>query len=273
MSRKDGIVELARGLVERGFEVLSTGGTASELEQAGVAVTGVSKATGFPEILDGRVKTLHPKIHGGILARRELPEHTEALEKHAHRADRRGGGEPLPVRGQGREGRELRRGGRERRHRRAHDGARRGQELRVASRWWSIPPTTRCCSSSSTARAGSTRRPGSTSRRRPSATPAATRPRSPPTSRRSSCARAASCRPRSTRRSPTGSTSSFEKVQDLRYGENPHQRAAFYSDLGSGALLGGRGAPAAGQGALLQQHPRPRRGLAAWHRARPTRPA
>ena len=73
VSRKEGLVELARGLAERGFEVLSTGGTAKELEQAGVKVTGVSKATGFPEILDGRVKTLHPKIHGGILARRDSP--------------------------------------------------------------------------------------------------------------------------------------------------------------------------------------------------------
>jgi phosphoribosylaminoimidazolecarboxamide formyltransferase/IMP cyclohydrolase len=80
--RKDGLVELAKGLVQRGFEVLSTGGTAKELEAAGVAVTGVAKATGFPEILDGRVKTLHPKIHGGILARRDAPEHQAALEKH-----------------------------------------------------------------------------------------------------------------------------------------------------------------------------------------------
>jgi phosphoribosylaminoimidazolecarboxamide formyltransferase / IMP cyclohydrolase len=80
--RKEGIVDLARGLVERGYEVLSTGGTAAEIEQAGVKVTGISKATGFPEILDGRVKTLHPTVHAGILARRELPEHKAALEKH-----------------------------------------------------------------------------------------------------------------------------------------------------------------------------------------------
>jgi phosphoribosylaminoimidazolecarboxamide formyltransferase/IMP cyclohydrolase len=82
VSRKEGIVELGRALVERGFELLSTGGTARELEQAGVAVTGVSKATGSPEILDGRVKTLHPKIHGGILARRDVPAHLEALRAH-----------------------------------------------------------------------------------------------------------------------------------------------------------------------------------------------
>jgi phosphoribosylaminoimidazolecarboxamide formyltransferase/IMP cyclohydrolase len=80
--RKDGLVDLAKGLVARGFELVSTGGTASELEKAGVPVTGVSKVTGFPEILDGRVKTLHPIVHGGILARRDLPEHQAALEKH-----------------------------------------------------------------------------------------------------------------------------------------------------------------------------------------------
>jgi phosphoribosylaminoimidazolecarboxamide formyltransferase/IMP cyclohydrolase len=80
--RKEGIVDLARGLAARGFEILSTGGTAAELEKAGVKVTGVSKATGFPEILDGRVKTLHPAIHAGILARRDTPEHQAALEKH-----------------------------------------------------------------------------------------------------------------------------------------------------------------------------------------------
>ena len=80
--RKDGVVDLARGLVARGFEILSTGGTASELERASVPVTGVSQATGFPEILDGRVKTLHPKVHAGILARRDDPKHRAALEEH-----------------------------------------------------------------------------------------------------------------------------------------------------------------------------------------------
>jgi phosphoribosylaminoimidazolecarboxamide formyltransferase/IMP cyclohydrolase len=79
---KEGVVDLARGLAERGYEILSTGGTAAELEKAGVKVTGVSSATGFPEILDGRVKTLHPKVHAGILARRDAPEHLLALEKH-----------------------------------------------------------------------------------------------------------------------------------------------------------------------------------------------
>ncbi len=80
--RKDGIVDLAKGLASRGFEIVSTGGTADALKKDGVKVVGVSQATGFPEILDGRVKTLHPTIHGGILARRDLPAHKTALADH-----------------------------------------------------------------------------------------------------------------------------------------------------------------------------------------------
>ncbi len=79
VSDKTGIVEFAKGLVELGFEVLSTGGTKRALAQAGVPVTGVSEITGFPECLDGRVKTLHPKIHAGILAMRSNPEHMKQL--------------------------------------------------------------------------------------------------------------------------------------------------------------------------------------------------
>jgi phosphoribosylaminoimidazolecarboxamide formyltransferase/IMP cyclohydrolase len=80
--RKEGVEDLARGLVSRGFEVVSTGGTAEALRKAGVPVVGVTETTGFPEILDGRVKTLHPKIHGGILARRNEPAHLAALKEH-----------------------------------------------------------------------------------------------------------------------------------------------------------------------------------------------
>src|SRR5882724_2062231 len=69
VSDKRGVVELARALAELGFEILSTGGTASALAGAGIAVKQVSDHTGAPEILDGRVKTLHPKIHGGLLGR------------------------------------------------------------------------------------------------------------------------------------------------------------------------------------------------------------
>jgi phosphoribosylaminoimidazolecarboxamide formyltransferase/IMP cyclohydrolase len=82
VSDKVGVVEFARALVARGIEILSTGGTARLLGEAGVAVTEVSDHTGFPEILDGRVKTLHPRVHGGLLARRELPAHMAALDAH-----------------------------------------------------------------------------------------------------------------------------------------------------------------------------------------------
>jgi phosphoribosylaminoimidazolecarboxamide formyltransferase/IMP cyclohydrolase len=79
---KTGIVDFARGLADLGVEILSTGGTAKLIRESGVRVIDVSEATGFPEMLDGRVKTLHPKIHGGILARRDVPEHLAALDKH-----------------------------------------------------------------------------------------------------------------------------------------------------------------------------------------------
>ncbi|HXD76091.1 MAG TPA: bifunctional phosphoribosylaminoimidazolecarboxamide formyltransferase/IMP cyclohydrolase [Vicinamibacterales bacterium] len=82
VSDKRGIVELGRGLAARGFELVSTGGTAKTLASAGLPVTGVSDVTGFPEMLDGRVKTLHPKLHGGILARRSRADDLAALEKH-----------------------------------------------------------------------------------------------------------------------------------------------------------------------------------------------
>ncbi len=79
---KTGVVEFARGLADLGVEILSTGGTAKLLRESGVPVVDVAQVTGFPEMLDGRVKTLHPKVHGGILARRDRPEHMVALEAH-----------------------------------------------------------------------------------------------------------------------------------------------------------------------------------------------
>ncbi len=81
--RKEGVALLAKGLVARGFEIVSTGGTADELAKAGVPVSAVADVTGFPEILDGRVKTLHPRLHAGILARRETPRHMKTLDEHA----------------------------------------------------------------------------------------------------------------------------------------------------------------------------------------------
>ncbi len=78
---KSGLGELGEFLAERGVEILSTGGTAKMLKASGVPVVEVSDFTGFPEMLDGRVKTLHPKIHGGILGRRDLASHKEQMAK------------------------------------------------------------------------------------------------------------------------------------------------------------------------------------------------
>ncbi|MFB3095870.1 MAG: hypothetical protein ACE10O_08490, partial [Candidatus Acidiferrales bacterium] len=78
---KRGLVELARVLVEQKIEIVSTGGTARLLRQNGVPLREVSEVTGQPEMLDGRVKTLHPAIHGGILARRDDPKHLQELER------------------------------------------------------------------------------------------------------------------------------------------------------------------------------------------------
>jgi phosphoribosylaminoimidazolecarboxamide formyltransferase/IMP cyclohydrolase len=83
VSDKTGVVEMAKGLEALGAEILSTGGTAKTLREAGVTVTDVAAYTGFPEILDGRVKTLHPKIHGGLLGRRGLPAHVDQMKQHA----------------------------------------------------------------------------------------------------------------------------------------------------------------------------------------------
>src|SRR5262245_14691841 len=82
VSDKRGIVDFARGLAALDVEILSTGGTAKLLADAGIPVRQVSDYTGFPEMLDGRVKTLHPKIHGGLLGRRDVPAHLDAMRAH-----------------------------------------------------------------------------------------------------------------------------------------------------------------------------------------------
>ena len=82
VSDKSGIVEFCQALAKRGVELISTGGTAKALREAGLTVKDISEHTGFPEMLDGRVKTLHPKVHGGLLARRDLPEHMNTASEH-----------------------------------------------------------------------------------------------------------------------------------------------------------------------------------------------
>jgi phosphoribosylaminoimidazolecarboxamide formyltransferase/IMP cyclohydrolase len=81
VSDKSGLVDLARALTKYGVELISTGGTRKALADAGLPVRDISDVTGFPEILDGRVKTLHPRVHAGILAVRDNPEHQATLEK------------------------------------------------------------------------------------------------------------------------------------------------------------------------------------------------
>ena len=132
VSDKTGIVEFARGLADLGIEIVSTGGTAPALEAAGIAVRAIDDFTGFPEIMGGRVKTLHPKLYAGLLARRDDPAHMVAAEEHdiefvdlvcvnlypfEETAARRGV--------------DRRRGDREHRHRRADDGPRGGEELHL----------------------------------------------------------------------------------------------------------------------------------------------
>ena len=81
VSDKTGVVDIAKGLVELGASIISTGGTAKALRKAGLEVTEVSSHTGSPEILEGRVKTLHPKIHGGLLGRRSQSDHVKQMKE------------------------------------------------------------------------------------------------------------------------------------------------------------------------------------------------
>lgn len=82
VSNKSGIEDFAKELSSVGIEIISTGGTADRLRKAGLEVRDVQSITGFPEMLDGRVKTLHPAVHGGLLARRNLPAHMKVIEEH-----------------------------------------------------------------------------------------------------------------------------------------------------------------------------------------------
>ncbi|MDF1615574.1 hypothetical protein P0N66_11490 [Desulfurivibrio alkaliphilus] len=82
LTDKSGIEEFAGELAKLGIEILSTGGTAKKMREHGIAVKDVAEFTGFPEMLDGRVKTLHPKVHGGLLARRDNPEHVRQMQEH-----------------------------------------------------------------------------------------------------------------------------------------------------------------------------------------------
>ena len=114
------MVELGRALVDLGWELVSSGGTARVLADAGLPVMATEEVTGFPEMLGHRVVTLHPAIHGGILADRTDPSHVEDMATYGGDRDRSGGGQPVPV--------QLRAVDRADRHRRSGHGARRGEE-------------------------------------------------------------------------------------------------------------------------------------------------
>ena len=132
VSDKRGLADFARGLAELGVEIVSTGGTAGELEAEGIPIRSVESYTGFPEILDGRVKTLHPRIHAGLLAVRSSEEHVDTLNEHEI--------EPIDLvcvnlypfeRVSSKRGVGAQRGDREHRRRRAHADQGRGQEPRL----------------------------------------------------------------------------------------------------------------------------------------------
>src|SRR3954465_13492873 len=82
VSDKSGLIDFARALVGLGIELVSTGGTSKAIADAGLKVLDVSDLTGFPEMMDGRVKTLHPAVHGGLLAIRDKPDHAAAMQQH-----------------------------------------------------------------------------------------------------------------------------------------------------------------------------------------------
>ena len=180
VSEKTGVVDFARGLTELGVQILSTGGTAAAIREAGIEVTDVAEFTGSPELLDGRVKTLHPRLHAALLARRDDSAHMATLEAE--------GIEPIDLvcvnlypfeQTVARLGRERAGGGREHRHRRPDDDPRGGQEPQRGRGARPRPrPTTRCSRSCASPTARSRPRPASGWRTRRS-------PTRPPTTRRS----------------------------------------------------------------------------------------
>ena len=223
VSDKTGLVDFARALAARKVELLSTGGTARALRDAGLAVIDVSAYTGFPEIMDGRVKTLHPRVHGGLLGRRGVDDAVMAkhdippidlLVVNLYPFAQTVAKPDCTLRGRHRE----------HRHRRPGHGARRVEEPRIGDRDRRSGRLRAACSASSTpttAPPASTPRSSSPPRRSP--TRRSTTPWCPTTCCGARARTAAShSRPRCrwcTKRS-----------QDLRYGENPHQQAAFYRE-------------------------------------------
>ena len=146
VSDKTGLVDFARGLSAQGVELISTGGTAKALREAGLKVTDVAEITQSPEMMDGRVKTLHPKIHGGLLAVRGKDSHEQALKDHAIPKIDLLAVNLYPFEEHGGERRRFRRLRREHRHRRPGADPRRSQEpceRHRRRRSWRLPARAR----------------------------------------------------------------------------------------------------------------------------------
>lgn len=236
---KTGIVDLARGLAAFGCEIVSTGGTAAALREAGVPVSPLETLTGFPEILGGRVKTLHPAVHGGLLAVRADERHTEELSRHGIRpidlvavtlypfeaALARGSGDPVLIEEIDIGGVTMLRAAAKNFHDVVvlSDPAQYGRALEEIARTHDVSLETR-------------RRLAREAFRRTSAYDRAIGGwlEAAAESRASDAARGAGA-PVGTGEFPAEIGLAFEKIQDLRYGENPHQRGAFYRDRAGGA--------------------------------------
>ncbi len=216
VSDKTRLIEAARTLAGLGVELVSTGGTRKAIADAGLVVKDISELTGFPEMMDGRVKTLHPVVHGGLLGVRDAPEHAKAMAEHGI------GGidlvyvKPLPLRSDRGGGRRLRDGHREHRHRRAGDDPLGGQEPRLCGR---LHPDRRPGRGAG--------RHGVGRRNRPCAAQAPGGPRYARTAEYDSAISswfAAELEDTT----PRIKAIAGELAQTMRYGENPHQAAAFY---------------------------------------------
>jgi phosphoribosylaminoimidazolecarboxamide formyltransferase/IMP cyclohydrolase len=221
VSDKRGIVDFARGLADLGIELVSTGGTAAELSSAGLAVRPIEDFTGFPEMMDGRVKTLHPRLYAGLLARRDEPSHMVAAEEHGieftdlvcvnlypfeRTAGRRGASDHEIIENIDIGGPTMIRA-----------AAKNARSPRSSSSPRATTPCCRSCATPTATVAGDAREPGGRGVRL----------------HRALRHRDRALVRRAPGRLPDLLMNAYEKVVDLSYGENPHQRAAYYSQVGS----------------------------------------
>ena len=244
VSDKTGLVDLGRALAARGVELVSTGGTAKALRDAGLAVRDISDLTGFPEMMDGRVKTLHPKVHGGLLAVRDNPEHAAAMEEHDIGAIDLVVVNLYPFAQTVAQRRRARRDDREYRHRRPVDGPLGGEEPRLSSTIVTDPADYAALVAELDENDGAT----TLDFRKAMAAKAFAATAAYDATIASWFAFADQ---RQSSRATLPMTAKLATT--LRYGENPHQQAALYTAGGPHARGHRPGRAGAGQGAELQQ--------------------